>query len=190
MVESRRYRPGRRQAAVDRTRAAILAAARDLVAAGGPPWLSVGAVAANAGVSRITVYNRFKSREGLLQALAAEAGRRSEAAHAADEDASPRARLRQRFVSACSVWASDPSLFRRLPDVSTIEQRAAEGDSALVGLLAASDQLRPGCSIKEAEDVIGLVTSFSSFDRLHQAGRRTPAAVAEILVRLAGGVLA
>lgn len=160
------------------------------MAAASPPGLSVGAVARKAGVSRITVYNRFGSREGLLQALAAEAGRRSEAAPAEDEDASPRARLRQRFVSACSVWASDPSLFRQLPDVSAIEQRAAEGDRALVERLAASDQLRPGCSIREAEDVIALVTSFSSFDRLHHAGRRAPAAVAEILMRLASGVLA
>jgi AcrR family transcriptional regulator len=190
MAEPRPYRLGRRQAAVDRTRGAILAAARDLVAAGWPPGLSVGAVASRAGVSRITVYNRFGSREGLLQALAAEAGRRAGPAPAEDEDADPRARLRQRIVSACSKWASDPALFRQLPDVGAIEQRAAEGDRGLVEQLAASDQLRPGCSIKEAEDVIALVTSFGSFERLHNAGRRTPASVAEILLRLAGGVLA
>jgi hypothetical protein len=56
--------------------------------------------------------------------------------------------------------------------------------------LAASDELRPGCSIKEAEDVIGALTSFEVFDRLSKDGRRSPAAVAEILGRLASGILA
>lgn len=190
MAGPRPYRLGRRQAAVDRTRAAILAAARDLLAAGSSPGLSVGAVASEAGVSRITVYNRFRSREGLLHALATEAGRHADAAAADDKDAAPQARLRHRIFSACTRWTSDPALFRQLPDVGSIEQRAAEGDRALVEQLAASDQLRPGCSIKEAEDVIALVTSFGSFDRLHNAGRRTPNAVAEILIRLAGAVLA
>jgi len=60
---------GRRQAAADRTRAAILAAARDLLVEGGP-GLSAAAVAQRAGVSRITVYNRFGSMPGLLREVA------------------------------------------------------------------------------------------------------------------------
>jgi hypothetical protein len=52
-----------------------------------------------------------------------------------------------------------------------------------------SDELRPGCSIKEAEDVIAALTSFEIFDRLYKDGRRSPAAVAEILARLASGIL-
>src|SRR4029077_16925037 len=65
-MSSRSYRLGRRQAAVDRTRAAILPAARDLLASG-EPTLSAAAVAQRAGVSRITVYNRFGSKGGLLR---------------------------------------------------------------------------------------------------------------------------
>ena len=56
--------------------------------------------------------------------------------------------------------------------------------------LADEDELRPGCSIKEAEDVIAALTSFAVFDRLHRDGRRSAAAVTEILGRLAGGILA
>jgi hypothetical protein len=56
--------------------------------------------------------------------------------------------------------------------------------------LAANDELRPGCSIKEAEDVIAALTSFAFFDRLYKDGRRSPAVVAEILARLASGILA
>jgi hypothetical protein len=56
--------------------------------------------------------------------------------------------------------------------------------------LATHDQLRPGCSVKEAADVIGILTSFAVFDRLHQGGRRSTSAVAEILMRMAGEFLA
>ena len=71
------------------------------------------------------------------------------------------------------------------PDYGTTEV----ADHALALRLAADDRLRPGCSIKEAEDVIGIVASFSVFDRLHKGGRRSPAGVAEILMRMASGVM-
>jgi hypothetical protein len=66
---------------------------------------------------------------------------------------------------------------------------AAIKDRALAERLASADQLRPGCSLKEAEDVIGALTSFAVFDRLHQDGRRSSTAIAEILMRLAGAIL-
>jgi len=56
--------------------------------------------------------------------------------------------------------------------------------------LAAADLLRAGCSIKEAEDVVGAVTSFVVFDRLYKDGRRSQAAVVEILMRLASTIVA
>src|SRR5260370_17937854 len=75
---NRAYRLGRRQAAVDRTGRAILEAARQAVAdtpAGSP---SVGAIARRAGVSRLTIYNRFGGKDGLLRALAPQAPRVAE----------------------------------------------------------------------------------------------------------------
>ena len=169
---------GKRQAAADHTRRRILDAARELVAAGRTP--SVGSIARRAGVSRITVYNRFGSRAGLLQSLLAPD------APATRPDAPPREQLRALLADSCARWATQPALFRHLPAPS------GEGDGArrLAERLAESDDLRPGCSIKEAEDVIGALSSFAVFDRLHHDGRRPPAAVAEILLRLAGAVLA
>jgi hypothetical protein len=79
-------------------------------------------------------------------------------------------------------------LFRGLP--SSVEIEAPNDDRALAERLSSSDQLRPGCSIKEAEDVIGALTSFPVFDRLYKDGRRSPAAVTDILMRLAAGILA
>jgi AcrR family transcriptional regulator len=175
---SRAYHLGRRQASVDRTGQSILAAARELVSEGSAA--SVGAIARRAGVSRITVYNRFGSRARVLQSLAPPL----EPAEPAEPD--PREALRQHFLRACTTWAAEPALFRHLPGAaasdSPIERRLAE-------LLLAADALRPGCSIREAEDVIAALAAFPVFDRLHKDGRRSPAAVAEVLMRLAGGIL-
>lgn len=184
---SRPYRLGRRQVAVDRTRSAILAAARRLVSEAGPAP-GVGLVARTAGVSRITVYNRFGSKAGLIEALRGEI-----AAVTADSPDNPTLdsldQLRSRIVAACSTWAADPDLHRQLQAYNGTHEVSA-GDRELVQRLAAGDRLRPGCSIKEAEDVIGLLASFPAFDRLHRGGRRSAGAVAEILLRLAHGVLA
>ncbi len=174
----RSYGLGKRAAAADQTRRRILEAARELVAKGAPP--SVGSIARRAGVSRITIYNRFGSRAGLIESLAAPD------AAAALPDAPPREQLRTLLLESCSRWAAQPALFRHLPAAGA----AGGTERRLAERLAESDELRPGCSIKEAEDVIGALTSFAVFDRLHHDGRRPPAAVAEILMRLAGAVLA
>src|SRR4029077_7978508 len=186
-----RHDLGKRQAGVDRTRAAVLTAARELVAAGGGSNLSVGAVARRAGVWRLTIYTRFGSRSELLRAVAGEAHRQSvapaTAPGASAED--PRQQLRDRIASACANWSSDPALFRALPAITSAGDPAASRDRALAERLASADQLRPGCSLKEAEDVIGALTAFDVFDRLYQDGRRSSSAVADILMRLAGAIL-
>lgn len=182
-MPTRAYRLGRRQPSVDRTRTAILAAARDLLTSSPVRELSVGDVAKLAGVSRLTVYNRFGSRAGLLDALAARP-----AAPSGGPPGDPVQYLRLRISSACSGWSADPALYRRLPAGG--RQGEPEPDRILSERLAAADRLRPGCSIKEAQDVIGVLTAFETFDRLHQDGRRTVAAVVEVLMRLAGAILA
>jgi AcrR family transcriptional regulator len=182
----RSYTLGRRQGAVDRTRMAILAAARELVASG-EPVLSAVAVAKRAGVSRITVYNQFGSKAGLLRELSAGAHRRLSGQM--PDPADPREQLRKRITDTCAHWSSHPALFRRLPQIGDLDIEALGDDRALAERLAAADQLRAGCSIKEAEDVLGAITSFAVFDRLHKDGRRSQTAVVEILMRLVATIL-
>jgi hypothetical protein len=172
------YQLGKRQASVDQTRESILRAARDEVVAGA--GVSLARVAEKAGVSRITVYNQFGSKAGLLQAI------RPPAPPDEPSVAGARDELRQRISLACSTWATHSSLLRHLPRP---EQEESERNRQLAERLAGADALRPGCSIKEAEDVIGALTSFDLFDRLYRDGRRSPGAVAEILMRLASGIL-
>jgi hypothetical protein len=172
-VMSRTYRLGRRKVAIDRTSERILDAARRLVEAHPSPLLSVGGVAREAGVTRATVYNRFGSRTGLLRALEPATG---------PAEAST---VQQYFAERAVQWASNPALYRHLgsPESMETSRRLAEA-------LAAADDLRPGCSLKEAEDVLGALGSFAMFDRLYRDGRRSSGSVVEILMRLAGTVLA
>ncbi len=186
-MSPRAYRLGRRHEAVGLTRSTILAAARTVVTELGHAF-SVGKVAQRAGVSRITIYNQFGSKAGLLEALTAGA-RTTHATPPLVHDPDPRERLRSRIAQACATWAADPALYRRLQGHGSWAGEDSELDRILAERLAAADQLRPGCSIKEAEDVIGIVTSFQAFDRLHKGGRRSPSAVAEVLTRMASGVL-
>jgi AcrR family transcriptional regulator len=188
-LDARAYRLGRRQADVDRTRKAILSAARRLVADTGPE-VGVGLIAERAGVSRITVYNHFGSKAGLLEALVAEAGPAPGSTPAPVSGAGPGVDLKLRIAEACATWAADPRLYRQLQSRSRHADDTTDLDRNLAARLAAGDWLRPGCSIKEAEDVIGILTSFPVFDRLHRDGRRSSAAVAEILVRMASAFMA
>ncbi len=170
----RGYRSPHRESAAARTRRAILQAAQALLR-DRPGEPTVGAIAAQAGVSRLSVYHHFGSRAGVLAAVA-------EAAHASSRSGGTD--IRSFIAEAVAHWASDPPLFRRLtkPDG---DERPRE----LAARLAVDDRLRPGCSLKEAEDVIAVLTSFAAFDRLHQDGRRSTAAVNEILMRMAGSIL-
>jgi len=203
---TRSYRLGRRQPAVDATARAIVTAARQLVQEHPSAEVSVAQIARRAGVARITVYNRFGSREGVLTALAATsqpASVRTDAPTTAAQvvdgpdyrgksgaegprsEGDPREALRRHLAAACSRWAADAALFRNLPPPPE-DGRARP----LAEQLAAQDMLRPGCSLREAEDVIATLSSFAGFDRLYHDGRRPASAVAEVLMRLAAGILA
>ena len=133
----------------------------------------MSAVARRAGVARITVYNRFGSRSALLKAVTP------------SPSPTPPQTLERHFEAVCTRWGADPALFRNLQP-----NEQEDGARLLAESLAASDRLRPGVSIREAEDVIAALSSFAVFDRLHRDGRRPASAVADVLMRLAAGIIA
>jgi hypothetical protein len=131
------------------------------------------------------VYSRFGTVGALLDRLAPPS--RPPAVASQPRPQEPREELHGHFHAICAAWATSPALFRHLPRPPEPDSEAVR---AIVQRLAADDALRPGCSLKEAEDVIGVLSAFATFDRLHRDGRRPPAAVAEILMRLASATLA
>ena len=68
-MKRRSYTPGERQRSVEAGRERIVAAARELFEDDEAEGFSIDAVARRAGVARMTVYNQFESKAGLLEAL-------------------------------------------------------------------------------------------------------------------------
>ena len=69
MARRRSYNPVERLRSVEAGRERIVAAARDLLEDDDAEGFSIDAVARRAGVARMTIYNQFESKAGLLEAL-------------------------------------------------------------------------------------------------------------------------
>ena len=123
-MSPRPYRLGQRQAAVEQTRARILAAARELLMSrDGFAHFSIEGVARQADVARMTVYYQFNSRVGLLEALcdslAANGGMAQLAA--AFRCAEPLDALKEYIRVFCRFWESDRLVTRRLRGLAMLD---------------------------------------------------------------------
>ena len=110
-------RPLTRREAKERTRARLLAAARELILAGSESRISASSVAKAAGVAGATFYEHFANRDDLLHALSVQlfdelrltlAVQRREALEAPNDEQ----RLRQEFRAPLEILAANPDLFR------------------------------------------------------------------------------
>jgi AcrR family transcriptional regulator len=165
-MSPRPYRLGQRQATTTQTRARILAAAHQLLAAaGGIAGFTVEAVARQADVSRMTVYYQFGSKAGLLEALfdqLATTGRLPQGAVAALNQPDPLDALAGYVAAFAGFWAA--------------------------GRLADRYGHPPPDALGEAVAVLHMLTSFETFDAL--AGPdRSPRDVAPLVHRLAVAAL-
>lgn len=213
-MSPRPYRLGQRQAAIDETRARVIASARTLLVSAEPGRFSIDAVAQHADVSRATVYYQFHSKLGLLEALfdslGASGGMAGQAGAFRLPD--PLAALDSYIAVFGRFWAAERTLHRRLralaaldPDLETAltarQEWRRHGISTLVDRLttrpvaasaspAPNDQPTPpvdGASQQaraEGIDMIFAVTSFETFDVLAGA-QRTPESVIPLLQHLA-----
>ncbi|AKS35736.1 TetR/AcrR family transcriptional regulator [Mycolicibacterium goodii] len=92
----------RRRTASDQVSAALVSAAETVLDRGGVNEVTVRAVAREAGVAPMGVYNRFGSKEGLISALAMRARHELTTAIAVPADCEPAERLRR----ACRGYRS------------------------------------------------------------------------------------
>jgi AcrR family transcriptional regulator len=202
-MSPRPYRLGQRQATSEQTRARILAAARQLLAAaGGIGAFTVEAVARQSDVSRMTVYYQFGSKAGLLEALfdqLATTGGLQGGAAAALGQPDPLDALAAYIAAFGRFWAAERLVLRRLRSLAALDPelehgvrardaRRRKGLELLAGRLADRYGQPPPQALGEAVVVLHMLTSFEAFDAL--AGPdRSPQDVAGQVHRLAVAAL-
>ncbi|MDB5495265.1 MAG: transcriptional regulator [Phenylobacterium sp.] len=185
---SRTYSSAKRGAKAAETRGRLIGATAALLRDQGVAALSLEAVAAAAGVTRLTVYNQFGSRRGLLEAafdaLAAAGGVTDLAEAMAMTD--PRAALARLVEVFCRFWGSDAGLAGLYA--------AAAADPELAESLAARNARRRealavlvrrfggpiGDAQRDVVDLLFALTSFAMFQAL-RAGGREPDAICALL---------
>src|SRR2546423_88619 len=186
-MTSRPYRLGRRQAAVDRTRARILRAARALLVSRGSTEFSIEAVARRARVTRVTVYQRFGARTKLLEALFDDLARQGGMWDLADafRQPDPEAALARVVTTFARFWTAHRPIHRRLRALAALDaglertlrarqEWRRQGGRVIVGRLR--ERSGPAAAAAEgAIDALFALTAFETVDLL--AGPpRAPAA--------------
>jgi AcrR family transcriptional regulator len=179
----------------------VLDAAERLIRAGEFHSTTVEALAEEAGISRATVFNRFGSKLGVLEALVERCftGPEMRAIKQALELEDPVAALEATIEASCAIWEARGFIVEHLYAIVVLEPGAAvlinevEADqrSDLHGLtrrLARADRLRPGLGEARATATLHLLTSLETFLRLRRAYglslRQTRETIAELALTL------
>jgi AcrR family transcriptional regulator len=198
---SRPYRLGKRQAAIDEGRSKMIEAARELILSDGAlAGFSIDAVAKQAGVARMTVYNQFGGRRGLLEALFDDIGRRGGMfeASALPRKEDPFEELDAFIYTFGNFWHSERLILRRLHAMNRLDEEMGKADAErqerrraalrdLVGRL--QEKSRSEFSFDDTVEILQTLTSFETFDAL--AGEnRTPLEVVPIVQKIARAMLA
>jgi AcrR family transcriptional regulator len=174
---------GRHGEHASRTRELIIASAREALIGEGYAQFSLGVVATHAHVTRMTIYNQFGSRLGLLEAVADDLTMRAGAvvrndsalaeAHASDA-------LRALVRTACHLWSVDPLLFRRLFGLSAVDPQAqqvlqsrdqvrVQSFTSVLNRLHAEGRVRSQLTIDQATAMLTALTSFPALDQMASA---------------------
>ncbi|MGI0068109.1 MAG: TetR/AcrR family transcriptional regulator [Thermoplasmata archaeon] len=176
---------------MEATRLRILEAARSIVGGKGDlDGLSMEAVAAKAGVSRMTVYYQFHSRADLFEALADQMAERGGMNRMREVFTEPdsEAALRKLVETFVEFWATDRVTMRRLRAIGVVSpsqhagprSRDAWRREAIVNLLAKNGEMSAGPKPAPPADLVDLLTALTSFETFDAlcTNSRDPEAVA------------
>jgi len=199
MAKRRTYTAVERQRAVDAGRERIVVAARDLLEDDEAEGFSIDAVARRAGVARMTVYNQFESKAGLLEALFDSLALRGPLGQMADifKEPDPLVALDQYIAIFARFWTLNRRAHRRLraaalhdEELATAMERRNErrrkGVTELLRRLGS--RVRPVVPRDELVNVLYVLLSFDTFDAFAGA-RRTPEDVVPVVSRIIRGIL-
>jgi AcrR family transcriptional regulator len=186
----RPYRMTRRQELMDSTRTRILSAALEVLVGG--KRFSIDAVAKEAGVTRVTVYDRFGTREALVEATfdhLAESGGLTQLPEAFMQ-ADPVEALKRFVVIFCGFYSIHRIALRRLHALGDLGRgiegqtdrnaRRLHGLQVLLGRIAASGF---GSDDAEVARIAQALTSFAFVDELAGPDRE-PSDVAPLILTL------
>lgn len=184
MTASRSYRARSRPTRSERTRERITAAVRELLAEGSFHASTVEEVAKRAGVSRATLYQHFRSRIELVDAICDtfDANPALIELRATVELPDAEAALRKTIALAVRFWATEDPVLRELYGVVAIDPAARElvdrqradrqGEMRrLARHLKRAGRLRAGTSERAALELLMVFTSYETFCELRAAGR-------------------
>jgi AcrR family transcriptional regulator len=177
--------------------ASVLDAAERLISEGQFHTTTVEALAEEAGISRATVFNRFGSKLGVLEALVERCftGPEMQAIKEALELDDPVAALEAMIEPSCALWEARGFIVEQLYAIVVLEPGAAalidqiEADQrsdlqSLSRRLARAHRLRPGLGEPRAAATLHMLTSLESFLRLRRAYglslRQTRETIAEL----------
>jgi AcrR family transcriptional regulator len=175
----------------------VLTAGRDLLAAHGGKGFTVEAVAARAGVARMTVYYQFGTKKGLRDALFGDLAASElvgRLGNSVAQSASLEA-LAEFIGTLVGFWAADRTVIRRLRSLALLDPeaertlRVADGHrfDAVRRIVRRLTEQHGRPSLAVADDVVLILfslTSFETFDVLAGVGR-SPEDVATLLIRTA-----
>lgn len=170
---------GRRAAATESTRRAIIAAARDLLAERRWQDFTVEAVANRAGVTRVTVYNQVQSKAGLIEAVLTELTQQGRMDQLLDDTehltaVDARAAI---VLRTCRFWHAERAILRPLFSLAGIDQAVGSALAQrevwrreqlrhLLLRLAGENTSTGAFTADEALAAALAVTSFPTYDQL------------------------
>lgn len=172
---SRPYRSPSRDAAAEATRSRVIAAACALLAAGGKRPFSLECVARQAKVTRLTVYNHFDSKRGLMEAVFDDLARRGGLfeLQAVLSDPDPEQALRRLVTTFCRFWATHRATLPNLRAAiladeemaASLKERAERRRQALTVLVGrmTGDRDRKN---DDLVDILFALTAFEMFEAL------------------------
>ncbi len=195
-MATRPYEQRARAEEAERTRMRIIEAVFTRLREAPAEPVAIDRIASMAGVARSTVYVIFGSRSGLFEAVGHELAERSGYAKLLDAKQAPDARdhLHAGFRAASEMLAANRDIYRALHSMAQLDEQAvcdavrqkeeerATGMKRLAGRLAKQGVLREDLSVKDAEHLLWVLTSFESFDSLYTDRGLSTDRVVELLI--------
>jgi AcrR family transcriptional regulator len=193
MKATRSYRSRSRAAGAQHTRERIVTAVRELLREERFHESTVEQVAERAGVSRATVYQHFRSRIDLVDAICEtfDANPALIELRRTIMLPDPETALVRTIALAMRFWESEDAILSGLYGVVAIDPAArdlvgrqrADRRSEMRRLalrLHTTGTLRPGISTARAQDALMVLTSYETYRELREAGRSAKRLTAEL----------